>query len=171
MANEIQMTVNGNLTADPELRYTQGGLPVVNFTVASTPRTFDKTKNEWVDGEATFLRCSAWRDYAEHIAATLTKGMRVIVTGRFKTRAYEDKEGNKRTSIELEVDEIGPSLRYATAVVTKSTGRTPQYTASQAAADEAWAGVTDEPWAAGPIGGDAGPSTWTQPTLDDDAPF
>src|SRR6185312_7443094 len=94
MANEIIMTVCGNLTADPELRYTQNGLQVANFTVAQTPRTFDKAKNAWVDGEAIFLRCSVWREYAEHVTASLTKGMRVIATGRYKQRAYEDREGN-----------------------------------------------------------------------------
>jgi hypothetical protein len=102
---------------DPELRYTQGGLAVANFTIASTPRIFDKTRNEYVDGEALFLRASCWRDFAEHVAGSLTKGSRVIATGRLKQRSYDDRDGNKRTAIELEVDEIGPSLRYATATV------------------------------------------------------
>lgn len=121
MAGETIITVVGNLTADPELRYTQNGLAVANFTIASTPRTFDRASNDWVDGEALFLRASAWKEFAEHVAGSLTKGMRVIATGRLKQRSYETKEGEKRTSIELEVDEIGPSLRYATAQVTRAT--------------------------------------------------
>ena len=122
MAGETIITVVGNLTSDPELRYTQNGLAVANFTIASTPRNFDRASNEWKDGEALFLRASVWRDFAEHVAGSLTKGSRVIVTGRLKQRSYETKEGEKRTSIELEVDEIGPSLRYATAQVTRSSG-------------------------------------------------
>ena len=120
MAGETIITVVGNLTADPELRYTQNGLAVANFTIASTPRTFDRAANEWKDGEALFLRASVWRDFAEHVAGSLTKGSRVIATGRLKQRSYETKEGEKRTSIELEIDEIGPSLRYATASVTRA---------------------------------------------------
>lgn len=120
MAGETLLTIVGNLTADPELRYTQNGLPVANFTVASTPRNFDRQKNEFVDGEALFMRCSIWRDFAENVAASLTKGNRVIVTGRLKQRSYETKEGEKRTVIELEVDEIGPSLRYANAKVNRT---------------------------------------------------
>lgn len=163
MANDIVMTVVGNLTADPELRYTQGGLAVANGTIAQTPRTFDRAKNEWVDGDPIFLRYSVWREYAEHVAASLTKGTRVIAIGRYKQRQYEDREGNKRTSTELEIDEIGPSLRYATAAVTKAvSGHTPQYSASQAAADEPWA--TPSP----AQDGDA----WAQPGLyGDDTPF
>ena len=122
MAGETIITVVGNLTSDPELRYTQNGLAVANFTIASTPRNFDRASNEWKDGEALFLRASVWRDFAEHVAGSLTKGSRVIATGRLKQRSYETKEGEKRTSIELEVDEIGPSLRYATAQVTRSAG-------------------------------------------------
>jgi single-strand DNA-binding protein len=121
MAGETIITVVGNLTADPELRYTQSGLAVANFTIASTPRTFDKTKGEYVDGEALFLRASVWREFAEHVAGSLTKGSRVVATGRLRQRSYETREGEKRTSIELEVDEIGPSLRYATAQVTRAT--------------------------------------------------
>ena len=121
MAGETIITVVGNLTSDPELRYTQNGLAVANFTIASTPRTFDRQSNEFKDGEA-LLRASVWRDFAEHVAGSLTKGSRVIATGRLKQRSYETKEGEKRTSIELEVDEIGPSLRYATAQVTRSSG-------------------------------------------------
>jgi single-strand DNA-binding protein len=122
MAGETIITVVGNLTADPELRYTQGGLAVANFTIASTPRTFDRQANDWKDGEALFLRASVWREFAENVAGTLTKGSRVIATGRLKQRSYETKEGEKRTSIELEIDEIGPSLRYATAQVTRAAG-------------------------------------------------
>jgi len=113
MAGETIITVVGNLTADPELRYTQNGLPVANFTIASTPRSFDRQANEWKDGEALFMRASVWREFAEHVAGSLTKGMRVVATGRLKQRSYQDREGNNRTAIELEVDEIGPSLRYA----------------------------------------------------------
>ena len=122
MAGETIITVVGNLTADPELRYTQNGLPVANFTIASTPRTFDKQKNEWVDGEALFLRASVWREFAEHVAGSLTKGSRVIAQGRLRQRTYTDRDNQQRTSIELEIDEIGPSLRYATAQVTRTGG-------------------------------------------------
>jgi len=121
MANETIITVIGNLTADPELRYTQNGKAVAGFTIASTPRTFDRQANEWKDGDALFLRSSAWGDLGEHVAGSLTKGSRVIVQGRLKQRSYDDREGNKRTSIELEIDEIGPSLRYATAAVTRAS--------------------------------------------------
>ena len=123
MAGETVITVVGNLTADPELRYTQSGTPVANFTIASTPRTFDKASGEWKDGEALFLRASVWRDFAEHVAGSLTKGMRVIAQGNLRQRSYETKEGEKRTSIELDVQEIGPSLRYATAQVTRASGQ------------------------------------------------
>ena len=122
MANDTIITVVGNLTADPELRYTQNGVAVANFTIASTPRTFDRASNEWKDGEALFLRASVWREFAEHVASSLTKGARVVATGRLRQRSFETKEGEKRTSIELEVDEIGPSLRYATAAITRASG-------------------------------------------------
>ncbi|ATH95735.1 MULTISPECIES: single-stranded DNA-binding protein [Dermabacter] len=120
MANDTVITVVGNLTADPELRFTNSGIPVASFTVASTPRTFDRQSGEWKDGEALFLRCSIWRDAAENVAESLTKGTRVIVQGRLQQRSYTDREGNNRTSIELQVDEIGPSLRYATAKPTRT---------------------------------------------------
>lgn len=121
MANETTLTIVGNTTGPAELRFSPSGAAVANFTIASTPRTFDKNKNEWVDGETLFMRCSAWRELAENIAETLTdKGMRVIVSGRLKSRSYETKEGEKRTVIELEVDEIGPSLRYANAKVNRT---------------------------------------------------
>jgi len=119
MAGETTITVVGNLTADPELRFTQSGAAVASFTVASTPRTFDKQSGEWKDGEALFLRCNVWRQVAENVAESLTRGSRVLVSGRLRQRSFETKEGEKRTVIELEVDEIGPSLRYATAKVNK----------------------------------------------------
>jgi single-strand DNA-binding protein len=119
MAGDTIITVVGNLTADPELRFTPSGAAVANFTVASTPRMFDRQTNEWKDGEALFLRCNVWRQAAENVAESLTRGARVVVTGRLKQRSFETKEGEKRTVIELEVDEIGPSLRYATAKVQK----------------------------------------------------
>ncbi|MEV7827521.1 single-stranded DNA-binding protein [Microbacterium enclense] len=132
MAGETIITVVGNLTADPELRYTQNGVPVANFTIASTPKVFDRQANEWKDGDSLFLRASVWREFAEHVAGSLTKGARVVATGRLKQRSYQDKDGATKTSIELEVDEIGPSLRYATAVVTRagSTGARSNVTAS-----------------------------------------
>ncbi|EMR00166.1 single-stranded DNA-binding protein [Paeniglutamicibacter gangotriensis] len=120
MAGETVITVIGNLTADPELRFTPSGAAVANFTIASTPRTFDRQSNDWKDGDTLFLRASVWRDAAENVAETLTKGMRVVAQGRLKSRSYETKEGEKRNVTELEVDEIGPSLRYASAKVTRA---------------------------------------------------
>lgn len=120
MAGDTVITVIGNLTADPELRFTPAGQAVANFTVASTPRVFDRNSNEWKDGEALFLRCNIWREAAENVAESLTRGARVIVSGRLKQRSYETREGEKRTVVELEVDEVGPSLRYATAKVAKA---------------------------------------------------
>ncbi|WP_232547149.1 single-stranded DNA-binding protein [Propioniciclava soli] len=122
MAGETTITLVGNLTADPELRFTPSGAPVANFTVASTPRTFDRQTNEWKDGDAMFLNCAVWRQAAENVAETLTKGMRVIVQGRLKSRSYETREGERRTVFEVDVDEIGPSLRYATAKVNRTSG-------------------------------------------------
>src|ERR671922_2018301 len=119
MAGETTITVIGNLTADPELRFTPSGAAVANFTVASTPRHSDRQTGEWKDGEALFLRCNIWRQAAENVAESLTRGMRVVVQGRLRQRSFETKEGEKRTVVELEVDEIGPSLRYATAKVNK----------------------------------------------------
>ena len=144
MAGETVITVIGNLTADPELRYTQNGLPVANFTIASTPRIFDRAANEYKDGDALFLRASCWREFAEHVAGSLTKGMRVIAQGRLRQRSYQDREGNQRTAIELEVDEIGPSLRYATAQVTRaaSSGGQQRQAASAPAQEEQWATQT-----------------------------
>lgn len=149
MAGETVITVVGNLTSDPELRYTQNGLAVANFTIASTPRNFDRAANEWKDGEALFLRASVWREFAEHVAGSLSKGSRVIVTGRLKQRSYETKEGEKRTSMEIEVDEIGPSLRYATATVTRAAASSSGRPAVAAASDEPWgspAAPVADPW-------------------------
>ncbi|WP_125614504.1 single-stranded DNA-binding protein [Specibacter cremeus] len=120
MAGETTITVIGNLTNDPELRFTPSGSAVANFTIASTPRTFDRQSNEWKDGETLFLRASIWREAAENVAESLTKGTRVIAQGRLKSRTYDTKEGEKRTVFELEVDEIGPSLRYANAKVNRT---------------------------------------------------
>lgn len=119
MAGETVVTVIGNLTADPELRFTQSGAAVANFTVASTPRTFDKQSNQWKDGDALFMRCNVWRQMAENVAESLTRGTRVIVQGRLRQRSFETQEGQKRTVIELEVDSVGPDLRYATAKVNR----------------------------------------------------
>ena len=118
MANEPIITITGNLTGDPELRYVSSGTPVASFTVASTPRSLNRQTNQWEDGEAMFVRCSVWREYGENVAESLTKGMRVVVTGRLTVRSYE-YNGEKRQSIEMQVDEVGPSLRYARAQVTK----------------------------------------------------
>ncbi|MDO9398645.1 MAG: single-stranded DNA-binding protein [Herbiconiux sp.] len=179
MAGETVITVVGNLTADPELRYTQNGLAVANFTIASTPRTFDRASNDWKDGEALFLRASVWREFAEHVAGSLTKGMRVVATGRLRQRSYETKEGEKRTSIELEVDEIGPSLRYATAQVTRATsggagggggsfGGNGGNRGGQPAVEEPWA--ASAPSSAGASG--AGGDVWNTPgSYSDDTPF
>lgn len=120
MAGETIITVVGNLTDDPELRFTPSGAAVSNFTVASTPRTFDRQSGEWKDGDALFLRCSVWRQMAEHVAESLERGMRVVVQGRLKQRSFETREGEKRTVVELDVDEVGPSLRFATAKVTRT---------------------------------------------------
>lgn len=148
MAGETPLTIIGNLTDDPSLRYTQNGKPVANGTIASTPRTFDRASNEWKDGEALFMRYSVWGEFAEHVAGSLTKGSRVIATGRLRQRSYQDREGNEKSSIELEVDEIGPSLRYATAQVTRATGRQSPRAAQ----------TDDEPWAT--PGSTAGTDSW-----------
>ncbi len=158
----------------PELRYTQNGLPVANFTIASTPRTFDRQANEWKDGEALFLRASVWREFAEHVAGSLTKGSRVIATGRLKQRSYQDREGNNRTSIELEVDEIGPSLRYATAQVTRAAGGGNggggggQRAQVQQSNDEPWS----TPGSNNGGGNNSGADAWSTPgSYGDDTPF
>lgn len=145
---ETVITVVGNLTADPELRYTQNGVAVASLTIASTPRVYDKNKGEYVDGEALFLRSSVWREMAEHVNTSLHKGSAVIAQGRLKQRSYQDREGNQRTSIELEIDEIGPSLRFATAQVTRSTGGSRTQRQNESAAGEQWGAQStgDEPW-------------------------
>jgi single-strand DNA-binding protein len=165
MAGETIITVVGNLTDDPDLRFTPSGAAVANFTVASTPRFFDKQTNEWKDGDALFLRCSIWRQAAENVAESLHRGTRVIVSGRLRQRSYETREGEKRTVVELDVDEIGPSLKYATAKLTKTTrsggsgdgggtgsvggGNDPWATGSPSAGGSQ---STNDPWAA-PAGG------------------
>lgn len=165
MAEETTITVIGNLTNDPELRFTPSGSAVANFTIASTPRTFDRQSNEWKDGETLFLRAAVWREAAENVAESLTKGMRVIVSGRLKSRSYETKEGEKRTVIELEVDEIGPSLRYANAKVNRtqrsgSGGGFGGGQASQPAQRDNTGGngysQADDPWATPGVSSSAG---------------
>src|SRR3954470_23840002 len=162
MAGETPITVVGNLTADPELRFTPSGAAVANFTVASTPRTFDRQTNEWKDGEALFLNCSVWRQAGESAAESLVKGSRVIVSGRLKARSYETREGEKRTVFEIDVDEVGPSLKYATAKVTKTTrsGGGGGGGFSSAAADDPWA--TGQPTGQQSQGGGqpAGQGSW-----------
>jgi single-strand DNA-binding protein len=170
MAGETVITVVGNLTSDPELRYTQNGLAVANFTIASTPRNFDRASNDWKDGEALFLRASVWREFAEHVAGSLTKGSRVIATGRLKQRSYETKEGEKRTSIELEVDEIGPSLRYATAQVTRAASSRDGGGAPRGQVNSGLA--AEEPWAASAPADSASGDVWNTPgNYSDETPF
>ncbi|HTM84753.1 MAG TPA: single-stranded DNA-binding protein [Mycobacterium sp.] len=160
-AGDTTLTIVGNLTADPDLRFTPSGAAVANFTVASTPRIYDKQSGEWKDGEALFLRCSIWREAAENVAESLTRGSRVIVTGRLKQRSFETREGEKRTVYEVEVDEIGPSLRYATAKVNKtSRGGGPRAAAAPAAA----APTGEDPWGSAPASGSFGGG-------DDEPPF
>jgi single-strand DNA-binding protein len=174
MAGETTITVVGNLTDDPELRFTPSGAAVAKFRVASTPRTLDRESGQWKDGEPLFLQCSVWRQAAENVAESLHRGSRVIVQGRLKQRSYETREGEKRTVYELEVDEIGPSLRYATAKVQKMSrsgggggfgsggGNAP----SQSASTGAGGGYADDPWAtAAPVGGPAGSN------FDEEPPF
>jgi single-strand DNA-binding protein len=168
MAGETIITVVGNLTADPELRYTQGGLAVANFTIASTPRTFDRQTNDWKDGDALFLRASCWREFAEHVAGSLTKGMRVVATGRLTQRNYDDRDGNKRTSIELQVDEIGPSLRYATAQVTRASGGSSGGGGGRGQVS----GGAEEPWAASAPAAGGADDVWNTPgNYNDETPF
>lgn len=144
MSNDTILTIIGNLTADPELKFTASGAAVANFTIASTPRTFDKNSNEWKDGDALFMRCSIWRQAAENVAESLVRGSRVIASGRLKQREFE-MDGQKRTVVELEVDEIGPSLKYATAKVTKKERTNP------APAQQRQAETFDtEPWSPQP---------------------
>lgn len=160
MAGETVIAIIGNLTADPELRTTRNGGAVANFSIAATPRVFDKQSNQWVDGDALFLRCTAWRDLATHCAQSLAKGMRVIAQGRLQQRSYQSQDGSNRTVIELQVDEIGPSLKYATAQVQKMQSggyqggnangggyQQPQQAQqqSQAPADDPWGAPAGEP--------------------------
>jgi len=152
MAGDTTLTVIGNLTADPELRFTPSGAAVASFTVASTPRTFDRASGEWKDGEALFLRCNIWRQAAENVAESLTRGARVIVNGRLKQRSFETREGEKRTVVELDVDEIGPSLRYATAKVNKVS----RGSGSGGFGAGGPSAPPDDPWGSAPPAGSAG---------------
>lgn len=173
MAGDTTITVVGNLTADPELRFTPAGAAVANFTVASTPRMFDRASGEWKDGEALFLRCSIWREAAENVAESLTRGSRVIVTGRLKQRSFETREGEKRTVVEVEVEEIGPSLKYATAKVNKASrsggggfggGGNNSGGGRPAAAEPSSSNSNEDPWGSAPASGSFGGS-------DDEPPF
>jgi len=165
MAGDTVITVVGNLTADPELRFTPSGAAVASFTIASTPRSFDKNTNEWKDGEALFLRCSLWRQAAENAAESLTRGMRVIAQGRLQQRSYETREGEKRTVIELQVDEIGPSLKYASAKVNRTQrGSTTGGGFGSSGSDSGGASApADDPWGSAPTTGG--------PALSDEPPF
>ncbi len=176
MAGETVITVVGNLTADPELRFTPSGAAVANFTVAATPRTFDRQSGEWKDGEALFMRCNVWRQAAENVAETLTRGMRVMATGRLKQRSFETREGEKRTVVELEVDEVGPSLKYATAKVNKvsrgsggggfgSDDGGGGYSGGGSRGGGGSGGPSnDDPWGSAPAAG-------SSPAADDEPPF
>jgi len=157
MAGDTIITLVGNLTADPELRFTPSGAAVANFTIASTPRTFDRASGEWKDGEALFMRCNIWRQAAENVAESLTRGARVVVQGRLKQRSFETKEGEKRTVVELEVDEIGPSLRYATAKVNKvSRGSGPSGGGYNGGGGGGGGAPADDPWGSAPPAGGGG---------------
>ncbi len=149
-AGDIAVTVVGNLTNEPELRFTPSGAAVASFTIASSSRVLDKTTNEWKDGDTVFMRCSVWRQYAENVAESLQKGMRVIATGRLKQRSYETREGEKRTVVEMEVDDVGPALRYATAKVNKVQRSGGGFGGESGGGS---AGPADDPWAASPAGG------------------
>jgi single-strand DNA-binding protein len=153
MAGETVVTIIGSLGQDPELRFSPSGAAVCNFSVGSTPRTFNKQTNEWVDGDTLWMRCAVWRDAAEHCAETLERGMRVIVTGRLKQRTWEDKDGLKRTVVEMDVDEVGPSLRYATAKVTKASRQGNGgggFGGSQERPGTSGQDAQADPWATGP---------------------
>jgi single-strand DNA-binding protein len=159
MAGEVSVTIVGNLADDPELRYTQGGVAVASVRVGSTPRTFNRQTNEWVDGETVWVRCTAWRELAENVAQSLTKGSRVVVTGRLKApSAYQTAQGEARASLELEIDEIGPSLRYATAAVTRRARE------GAAAVESPWGGAEQTK---------SGAAAWANPAepASDEAPF
>ncbi len=168
MAGETVITVVGNLVDDPELRFTPSGAAVANFRIASTPRTFDRQTNEWKDGDALFLSCSVWRQAAENVAESLQRGMRVVVQGRLKARTYETREGEKRTVFEIEVEEVGPSLKYATAKVTRTTrsgggGGFSGGQGGQAPQGGAPSGGDNDPWATpAPAGGQSAPQSAPQ---------
>jgi single-strand DNA-binding protein len=162
MAGDTTITIVGNLTNDPELRFTPSGAAVASFTVASTPRSFDRQANEWKDGETLFMRCSIWRQAAENVAESLQRGMRVVVTGRLKSRTFDTREGEKRTVIEMEAEEIGPSLKYATAKVNRTTrsGGEGGFGSGGGSASGGGSGgsggggsAVDDPWATGSTGG------------------
>jgi len=162
MAGEVSVTIVGNLADDPELRYTQGGVAVVSIRVGSTPRTMNRSTNEWVDGETVWVRCTAWREVAENVAQSLTKGSRVVVTGRLKApSAYQTAQGEARASLELEIDEVGPSLRYATASVTRRARE------GGAAVESPWGGNQSAPQV------QSGADAWANPAdaATDEAPF
>ena len=171
MAGEPIITVVGNLTADPDLRYVGSGIPVASFTVASTPRTRNRQTNEWENGESMFIRCSVWREYAENVTESLAKGMRVVVTGRLQMHSYQRNDGTQGSALEMQVDEIGPSLRYATAKVQKTNGgsRGENYQGSgsfsqggQGTYDAPAGGSANDMWAQAPHGGSS---------FDDNPPF
>ncbi|MQM28142.1 single-stranded DNA-binding protein [Glycomyces albidus] len=170
MAGETVITVIGNLVDDPELRYTPSGAAVAKFRIASTPRTFDKESNQWKDGEALFLTCSVWRQYAENVAESLSRGTRVIVQGRLKQRSYETREGEKRTVYELDVEEVGPALRFSTAKLNRSGsagGGGGGRSFGGGGGASAGASMPDDPWAsAAPAGGGASAGGF-----DEDPPF
>ena len=189
MAGETVITIVGNLVDDPELRFTPSGAAVANFRIASTPRTFDRQSNEWKDGEALFLSCAVWRQAAENVAESLQRGMRVVIQGRLKARSFETREGEKRTVFEIDVDEVGPSLKYATAKVTKTSrsggqgggfgggGQGGGYGGGQGGGQgggNSWGG--DDPWATGgqsagaPSGGQAN-DPWASGGSNDEPPF
>jgi len=186
MAGETVITVVGNLVDDPELRFTPSGAAVANFRIASTPRTFDKQSNEWKDGDALFLSCSVWRQAAENVAESLQKGMRVVVQGRLKSRQYETREGEKRTVFEIEVEEVGPSLKYATAKVTRAArsagggGYSNQGSGNQGGGGYGGGAPAADPWASSapsaPAGGGQGGGApagdpWGAPGVSDEPPF
>ena len=174
MAGETPITVIGNLTADPELRFTPNGAAVANFTVASTPRTFDRQTNEWKDGDAMFLNCSVWRQYAENVAESLSKGTRVIVSGRLKSRSYETREGEKRTVFEIDVDEVGPALRYATAKDTRTQGGGGggNWQGNQGGNTGGGGGQQSDPWSSsGASGGNRGGNDPWQQSQPEEPPF
>jgi single-strand DNA-binding protein len=187
MAGDTTITVVGNLTSDPELRFTPSGAAVANFTIASTPRSFDRQTGEWKDGETLFMRCSVWREAAENVAESLTRGTAVLAQGRLQSRSYETKEGEKRTVVEMQVEEIGPSLRRATAKVTKAQRGGGGGSYGGGSGGGGWSGnqagagggqPADDPWATGPSGGSGGsggrpqgPPAGQSGGFSDDPPF